>query len=221
MFEVCYNVVKPVIEYLNPEAAESGKGMSWSTLVNQGEPQRPQIFISHSWQQRFSDFVESFGHLQLDRGLAATDAVWICTFANNQFDLDLGKELKDSPFYSALEHATEIALFVDHAAFALSRSWCCFELAVATDTVRNRMRWRVRGELARKDDVDLFDVAWAKVDKQVRLKQITMDAGTSEGDRQLLLCTPSGMVGTQRVTSGPVLKALQTLDSAKAEAFKA
>ena len=161
MYEVCNNVVKPVIAHLSP-----GGGYSWSTLVNKGKAKRPRIFISHSWQERFDDFVASFEHLQLDRGLTATDAVWICTFANNQFEVVLGKMLDESPFYKALEHAMEVALFIDHNASALSRSWCNFELAVTTDTEWNRNRWAVRQELAGEGG-SCFDVDWKEVDKKL------------------------------------------------------
>ncbi|CAB9516854.1 Ankyrin repeat [Seminavis robusta] len=222
MFHVCYNVIKPVMEHL-------GQELAWSTLVNQGREQMPKIFISHSWEEHFVDFCSTFQHVKLDRGLTATDVVWICTFANNQFRLDLGARLSQSPFYGALEYVNHVALFLDHTASALSRSWCNFELAITTDNPENRQRWKIRKEIAKEQNCTVFQVDWSEVDIRIlqlgrmndssRHQQEEEDGSDNKSQRQLLLVTPAGMVGTQRVTSGPVLKALATLKSARAEAF--
>ena len=217
MFEVCFNIVKPIIEQI----AGDGPKCSWSTLVARGKEQRPRTFVSHSWEECFRDFVSTFEHLELDRGLTASDAVWICTFANNQFELVMGKNLSDSPFHGALTHAQDVALFLDHSATALCRSWCNFELAITTDTPRNRRRWKAREELAGAGG-DLFAVDWQDVDRKLQHDASVASSGavTDEQAKPMLLCTPAGLVGTQRVTSGPVLKALRSLLSSKAEATR-
>ncbi|CAB9521248.1 KN motif and ankyrin repeat domains [Seminavis robusta] len=185
MFDVCYEVIKPIIVHLD-------RGLcSWSSLVNQGRRQRPSVFISHSWSEKYRDFVATLEHLQLDRGMTPTDVVWICTFANNQFQLDLGARLSKSPFYDALEFAQDVALFLDYTASALSRSWCNFELAITTDTPYNRLRWKVRRVIAEKENVGLFDVAMDKVDaylaaldhrKKHNSGGSTSDAGDTDDD---------------------------------------
>jgi hypothetical protein len=226
MLEVCDNVVMPVIDFLRN--GEKKYSCAWSTLVSEGCVQQPQIFISHSFEEKFKDFVATFENLKEDRGLKANDVVWICTFANNQFDRDFLKApLIESPFYGALIHAKEVALFLDHKASALSRSWCNFELAITTDTPQNRKRWNIRKMIAEQRRCDLFQIDWSEVEVRM-LQESVASGGTSaplqehdlDRERQLLLCTPSGMVGTQRVRSGPILKALSTHDSSKAGASK-
>ena len=217
MHEVCYDVIKPVIEKVCQERC------AWSTLVNQGQARKPKIFVSHSWDESYQDFVDTFHHVKLDRGLTANDVVWICTFANNQFELDLGASLATSPFHGALKYAHHVALFLDHTASALSRSWCNFELAITTDSSWNRRRWATRQELATEKGCDLFDVEWSDVEESLYRGRSSSGgqafASEEYDEKQLLLCTPAGMVGTQRVTSGPVLKALSNHKSSKAESY--
>jgi len=141
--------------------------------------------------------------LELDRGLTASDCVWICTFANDQFELVLGKTLAESPFHGALERAQDVALFLDHTASALRRSWCNFELAITTDTPRNRRRWKAREDLAGAEG-DLFTVDWQKVDRRLQEDALGVSDEEARPNKPMLLCTPAGLVGTQRVTSGPV-----------------
>ncbi|KAJ1637908.1 hypothetical protein T492DRAFT_947751 [Pavlovales sp. CCMP2436] len=194
MHEVCELVIKPII-------AHHGERCSWSAFVNGGRARPPDLFISHSWSQPFRDFVTTLKILAKERGLTAGDVIWICTFANNQFDLDLGKDLIRSPFFAALrnEQCGTMALFLDRSATSLSRSWCNFELAVVTDTERNRTYWQ---QLQRTTDGPSFEPPV--------LEQ--MPSSSNQSDKALMLCTAAGLVGTRRVTSGPVLDALRRLD---------
>ena len=209
MHEICNEVIKPVIRSL-----QLGE-CSWVELVAD-EPQRPKIFISHSWKEFFCDFMSTILNLEMDRGLTARHIVWICTFANNQFQVNLGVSLLHSPFFRAFEEARETALFLDFEADALNRSWCTFELAVTTDTQQARLRWNLRNLLAEARGLkDVRQVPWADLEKHLMQEQ-----AFSSPEKPLLLCTPAGLVGSRRVTSGPVLEALRNLETSKAEASK-
>jgi len=210
MLEVSNNVVKPIIEYHNVEC-------SWSTFVND-EDVEPEIFISHSWQQKYRDFVSNYEHLKEGRGLTATSRVWICTFANNQFEVQLGKSLHKSPFHEALKYCKQVALFLDPTASALKRSWCNFELSICIDTPELRKFW---------EEVQKVFSEQSQTEKKC-IKKIALEAMENPemrplidkiDIRPLLFITPAGQVGTARVTSGRVLNALQGFKSCEAEAY--
>ncbi len=56
-------------------------------------------------------------------------AIWICTFANNQFGEDFGPGLNASPFYKAIMTAEGgTVLIVDRDSSSLLRIWCGLEL---------------------------------------------------------------------------------------------
>jgi len=213
MFEICNEVIKPVIRSLG--VAEC----SWVELVASG-PQRPHTFISHFWKEFFRDFMSTVYNLEMERGLTVRHAVWICTFANNQFEVVLGTRLLSSPFFRGFGEAKETALFLDFAADSLSRSWCTFELAVTTDTEQARLRWRLREELAETRGVPAGEVTWAEVEQRLIQDHGKLTTDLFDGQKPLLLCTPAGLVGSRRVTSGPVLEALRVLETCKAEASK-
>ena len=137
-----------------------------------------------------------------DRGLTASESVWVCTFANNQFELDLGESLDKSPFHGALKYSKEVALFLDHNGSSLGRSWCNFELSVTVDTEQNRQRWKKHKE---KKENGILE--WEEELEESIIGNEELDPE----ERPLYLITPAGMVGTARVTSGTVLKALKTI----------
>lgn len=220
MLEICLDVVKPVISHLAKQ--HSGvRESSWVELVASG-PQVPKIFVSHSWAEPFRDFMLTTTSLMLERGLTARDVMWICTFANNQFELSLGTRLLDCPFFQAAEVSEATALFLDRTASSLRRSWCTFELAITTDTADKRLLWDLRQTLADERKGSVWDVSWDEVEKeQVKRNLGDVSPKYREAARQskpLMLCTPGGLVGTRRVTSGPLLEALQHVEVGRAEA---
>jgi len=106
-------------------------------------------FVSHFWGSGFAHFVESLQSHAEAASTKATGAIasggqrsrpawrqtryWICSFSNNQWEIDqeLGHDgVYNSSFYKALMapscHGTLMVL--DHQLLPLTRSWCLFEL---------------------------------------------------------------------------------------------
>ncbi|CAE8740856.1 unnamed protein product [Polarella glacialis] len=102
---------------------------SWVELVTPGQDvQRCRFFCSHSWSEPFNDFMTSIERHALRNKARPADAYWICVFANNQWKIELGVSLHQSPFYQALRGAEMTVLMLDKSADALSRLWVIFEL---------------------------------------------------------------------------------------------
>lgn len=73
---------------------------------------KPTFFISHNWAGRFDKFVKSaekhFEYKVKEKGLKLDQKntfYWVCTFANNQFDLQLDDKPQDGPFALAIQTA--------------------------------------------------------------------------------------------------------------------
>lgn len=214
MLEICLDVIKPAILHLEERHRGHVRKCSWVELVATNA-QKPKIFVSHSWAEHFRDFMLTVDHLVLERGLTVRDVLWICTFANNQFELSLGTHLLKSPFFEAADRSEATALFLDRTASSLRRSWCTFELAITTDTPAKRDKWQVRSELALRAQKSIWDISWDEVAQEEAKKGLPSRSLTS---KPLMLCTPGGLVGSRRVTSGPLLEALQEVETGRAEA---
>merc|ERR550532_1938183 len=106
---------------------------SWVELVAMG-PQPPKYFVSHSWGEAFREFMVAIEHFARDRCARARDTYWICTFAIDQWDVNLGGHLRDSPFVEALSEAESCVLQLDTHASSLTRActhtrvWCLLEV---------------------------------------------------------------------------------------------
>jgi len=100
---------------------------SWVELVALG-PQPPKYFVSHSWGEAFREFMVAIEHFARDRCVRVRDTYWICTFAIDQWDVDLGGQLRDSPFVQALSEAESCVLQLDTRASSLTRVWCLLEV---------------------------------------------------------------------------------------------
>eukprot|EP00931_Biecheleriopsis_adriatica_P060368 TRINITY_DN36250_c0_g1_i1.p1 TRINITY_DN36250_c0_g1~~TRINITY_DN36250_c0_g1_i1.p1 ORF type:complete len:438 (-),score=97.43 TRINITY_DN36250_c0_g1_i1:150-1463(-) len=98
-------------------------------LVAEGE-QRPRWFVSHWWGTPFKETIALLNWHAKCRELSVYATYWICTFANNQHQLDeLGAGLADTPFVKAIsdpECAGTCALF-DAKATTFKRVWCILE----------------------------------------------------------------------------------------------
>ncbi|CAJ1415050.1 unnamed protein product, partial [Effrenium voratum] len=107
---------------------------SYVELISSGkEAQNPQWFVSHAWQEPILDFVRCLqGHAEV-RELEETVAYWVCAYANNQHEL--GDELRCNPretsFFRAMQLSLGVVLVLDSEGTPFSRTWCCFELAMA------------------------------------------------------------------------------------------
>jgi len=117
--------------------------MSYAELAG---PSPVNWFVSHCWSNGFADLVESLRRLAMSLAEPAHTAqeaaqeplwrevsYWICSFSNNQWQLDeeLGQgDPMASSFNQALWSPTckGTAMVLDENAEALRRSWCLFEV---------------------------------------------------------------------------------------------
>jgi len=77
---------------------------------------------------------------------------WICVYANDQWDLKLGRvnlgdTLDDAPFFLALNAAKGIIMFLERGAMALTRIWCIFELCETTKLGKPLEFWTAMGKI--------------------------------------------------------------------------
>lgn len=84
-----------------------GKGVSFAEKVGGG---KPTYFVSHNWKGKFKNFLAAveahFKSVQATNKSATPEKTyyWVCTFANNQFEPELGAtKLEDFPFAKAID----------------------------------------------------------------------------------------------------------------------
>lgn len=122
MHHVAALIVKPVI------VQRCNSHCSWVEFVADS-PQKPAFFVSHNWAEPFRDFMESIEIHSTENNVRDRDAYWICTFALNQFCVDVGTGLEHAPFIKGLKAAKYGAmLMLDKTATSLTRIWCVLEL---------------------------------------------------------------------------------------------
>lgn len=104
----------------------------------------PTYFVSHNWSGSFKQFMTAIRSHYKQKGLteAQKDNVfyWVCTFANNQWSVDLREtdgtdgifpdKIESSPFAKAINKSKEIISIEDNNATKLTfeRSWCFAEM---------------------------------------------------------------------------------------------
>jgi len=102
---------------------------SWAEFVApRGTRQTRRYFVSHNWSEYFRDFMCAVEHHVFHHGVSYDDAYWICVYANNQWNVELGATLAESPFYGALHGAESTLLMLDRGGQALTRVWVIFEM---------------------------------------------------------------------------------------------
>lgn len=139
-----HDIVATVIKQVIPSGKNS---CSWVEMLADGRPQTRRFFCSHNWNEPFRDFMASIDHHTRNQRVAPDDSYWICVYANNQWDIELGVHLDDSPFYAALKHAESTLLMLDKSAEALQRVWVIFEM---TETYKLKQRleaWTALGRV--------------------------------------------------------------------------
>lgn len=117
-----------VQRYIKPKTFEAG--CSYALMLNKGA-QKANVFISHSWGHKFEDFVKTLELLDKE------ETVWVCSFALNQnsdISAELGSNVENSPFAKALKASDKVILVLDETAEPLTRSWCVYELYLATES---------------------------------------------------------------------------------------
>jgi len=115
------------------------------TLPSTAGTQPPRFFVSHWWGEPFvhtlaclEQFVEDFSkntnasHDAQGGGMTEDTPIWICIFANNQWNLDeaISIDPKDSSFTLALTGTCEnrVISILDAGGNVFARVWCDFEL---------------------------------------------------------------------------------------------
>eukprot|EP00930_Biecheleria_cincta_P029855 TRINITY_DN20715_c0_g1_i1.p1 TRINITY_DN20715_c0_g1~~TRINITY_DN20715_c0_g1_i1.p1 ORF type:complete len:826 (-),score=136.92 TRINITY_DN20715_c0_g1_i1:57-2534(-) len=139
-----HDIVATVIKQIIPSGKNS---CSWVEMLANGRPQTRRFFCSHNWNEPFRDFMASIDHHTRNQRVAPDDSYWICVYANNQWDIELGVHLEDSPFYEALKHAESTMLMLDKSVEALQRVWVIFEM---TETYKLKQRleaWTALGRV--------------------------------------------------------------------------
>jgi len=138
-----HEIVSTVIRKIIPKE----HSCSWTELVAHGQPQTRKFFCSHSWAETFRDFMAAIDLHARENGVSIEDTYWICVYANDQFHLELGKTLEQSPFYTALQGAHSTLLMLDKAADALNRLWVIFEMNETTRLGQRLFIWTPLGQV--------------------------------------------------------------------------
>eukprot|EP00931_Biecheleriopsis_adriatica_P124358 TRINITY_DN9948_c0_g1_i4.p1 TRINITY_DN9948_c0_g1~~TRINITY_DN9948_c0_g1_i4.p1 ORF type:complete len:824 (-),score=147.49 TRINITY_DN9948_c0_g1_i4:137-2608(-) len=132
LYDITDEVIKKVILHAKPTMLPErlSAGQQWCSWVEfvASHPQPAKIMFSHWWGGCFRDTMDMVNMLAKDKGLCASTAIWICTFANNQFGEAFGTRIMDTPFVKAVANAELTVLLVDRSAGSLSRTWCALEL---------------------------------------------------------------------------------------------
>ena len=126
MYDVVAEIIKP---------RTRAKLVAYAELL---EPLAPQVFVSHWWGEEFVSFVQAlrlFAKVFTIQAhpLALCEvtpeehvAFWVCSFANRQWEVNLGNTLQESPFERALAAptCTHVVMIMDPDATPLQRIWC-------------------------------------------------------------------------------------------------
>jgi hypothetical protein len=168
----------------------SKNSCSWIQIVS-SEPQKPKVYVSHNWSQPFRDFMKA---IELFQGCATSqvdvgihDPFFICTFANDQWHVDLGETLVSSPFYLALSEAQQVLLMLDKVGSALERVWCVFELKT---TLEKHMPLKISTPLGLVGDRDMSTL---QVMETIKATDIRRATATNEVDQRQILNNIAGV----------------------------
>lgn len=137
--------------YIEPNISRLLTRRFKSSLAEVLGPSRLNWYVSHWWGTPFSDTMSA---LKRHAHCVSADATktsheclptfdsrrssnggflsyWICTFSNNQWQLDkeMGAKPEESSFFKALQggFCKGVCMVLDESATPLSRSWCLFE----------------------------------------------------------------------------------------------
>ncbi|CAE7890954.1 ANK2 [Symbiodinium microadriaticum] len=138
MYDVVEEIIKPLTK---------SRRVAFAELL---EPLAPQVFVSHWWGEEFVCFVRALhlfaGSYRSETKRVVCDdeddtwetvcepteevAFWVCSFANRQWEVNLGETLQESPFERALAapSCTHVVMIMDPLATPLQRIWCLYEV---------------------------------------------------------------------------------------------
>ncbi|CAE7462267.1 unnamed protein product, partial [Symbiodinium sp. CCMP2456] len=171
MHFVVANIVEPLTEK---------RQTSFVSLL-QGKP--VSYFVSHSWATPFQHFVQC-----LQRHTAFTGALeptyWICSFANNQWDIakEIGTDVLDSAFAKVLQSGVQgVVMVLDQQVQPLTRVWCLFEFLLSSQLqldVVFATDLGVLGDQGASPDIAL------QIGRKLRTLQVANCHASAEEDKQ-------------------------------------
>jgi len=143
-------------------------------------------FVSHSWATSFAHFVRSIHcHARSREGQRWMDvSYWICSFANNQWNLEveLGETIMDSAFARTLRGGIKgVAMVLDHEVQPLTRVWCLFEFLLSKQLELELVFATDVGVIG-DDGCTSFDIA-LELGKKIESLQVANCYASSDGDR--------------------------------------
>lgn len=108
--------------------------------ISEAGPMPPTWFISHWWGTPFFDTLRMLALHAKNRNVGTEGAYWMCTFANNQHDLQelAAPDVLHTPFAKAIMSKTcvgTVALLDEGKATPFTRIWCILEDFVLFDFV--------------------------------------------------------------------------------------
>eukprot|EP00930_Biecheleria_cincta_P077920 TRINITY_DN6525_c0_g1_i1.p1 TRINITY_DN6525_c0_g1~~TRINITY_DN6525_c0_g1_i1.p1 ORF type:complete len:1631 (-),score=246.78 TRINITY_DN6525_c0_g1_i1:81-4529(-) len=121
-----WKIVKAVII---PQTVDVRK--SYSCKINASKLKSIDIFVSHCWAENFNLFVSLIQEALSLRVRADDVNLWMCSFALNQHDVNVGDDLADAPFARALRKAKEMLVVRNDTADLYTRAWCVYEVFLA------------------------------------------------------------------------------------------
>ncbi|CAE7594077.1 pmpB [Symbiodinium natans] len=145
-------------------------------------------FVSHSWGTSFAHFARSIHchALSAEGQLWMGASYWICSFANNQWDIEgeLGSTIMESAFARTLRGGIKgVAMVLDHEVQPLTRVWCLFEFLLSKQ-LQLELVFATDVGVIGDDGCTSFDIALQLGDK-IEFLQVANCHASSEEDRPL------------------------------------
>ena len=118
-------------EIIIPMCRETGKSYA---LTKNPQGLKTEVFVSHSWDEPFGEFVDSINTAFLTK--YEKPNVWICAFgllqgSNDDIQAQLKMPLAQSPFVRALKSADSYLVVRNSKNDLYSRIWCICEIMFA------------------------------------------------------------------------------------------
>ncbi|CAJ1346016.1 unnamed protein product [Effrenium voratum] len=181
-------LIKPLTKERARKKGHDAKGTlgMWAFLT-EGRIQRARTFVSHCWNEKFQDFVDTL------ESLGPKEDVWICSFALPQ-NINIGEVLGNkpscSPFARALNQAEQVLLAVDKNIEPPTRSWCCFELYLAC-----KQQKTIRIEVPRQETPQKIKELKKSIKDAMEKVDISMCSASNAGDHERIMAEIGSSTG--------------------------
>ena len=124
MYDVVTKIIKP---------KTAGTGMGYSLLLNQDNPLRAKVMISHAWGEDYDQFLST-----LAQG-GTEGPFWVCAMSlcqnNDVEDVTIERQLGPSPqfgpFAIVLKQADSMTAIMTESCDIYTRLWCVYEIFTA------------------------------------------------------------------------------------------